>query len=49
MQQINFEKSWFFIEKKHYFILQSLVKKYGKNIVINTVNKIVINNVKENE
>ncbi|PQP78587.1 hypothetical protein C6B38_05290 [Spiroplasma sp. ChiS] len=49
VQQINFEKSWFFIEKKHYFILRSLVIKYGKDIVINTVNKIVINNVKENE
>ncbi|WP_162475937.1 hypothetical protein [Spiroplasma sp. ChiS] len=49
VQQINFERSWFFIEKKHYFILRSLVTKYGKDIVINTVNKIVINNVKENE
>ncbi|WFG97362.1 hypothetical protein M0C40_04590 [Spiroplasma citri] len=49
VQQINFERSWFFIEKKHYFILRSLVIKYGKDIVINTVNKIVINNVKENE
>ncbi len=25
---------------KQYFILRLLVKKYGKNIVINTVNKI---------
>ncbi|APE74777.1 hypothetical protein GL982_11655 (plasmid) [Spiroplasma citri] len=49
VQQINSERSWFFIEKKHYFILRSLVIKYGKDIVINTVNKIVINNVKENE
>ncbi|WFG97004.1 hypothetical protein M0C40_03100 [Spiroplasma citri] len=49
MQQINSKRSWFFIEKKHYFILRSLVTKYGKDIVINTVNKIVINNVKENE
>ncbi|WFH01198.1 hypothetical protein M1771_04700 [Spiroplasma citri] len=49
VQQINFERSWFIIEKKHYFILRSLVTKYGKDIVINTVNKIVINNVKENE
>ncbi|APE74999.1 HAD-IIB family hydrolase [Spiroplasma citri] len=49
VQQINSERSWFFIEKKHYFILRSLVTKYGKDIVINTVNKIVINNLKENE
>ncbi|WP_186823489.1 hypothetical protein [Spiroplasma phoeniceum] len=49
VQQISFERSWFFIEKKHYFILRSLVIKYRKDIVINTVNKIVINNVKENE
>ncbi|WP_158500736.1 hypothetical protein [Spiroplasma kunkelii] len=48
MQQINSERSWFFIEKKHYFNLRSLVIKYAKDIVINTVNKIVINNVKEN-
>ncbi|QJU60979.1 hypothetical protein [Spiroplasma citri] len=47
MQQINSERSWFFIEKKHYFILRSLVTKYGKDIVINTVNKIVINNLKK--
>jgi hypothetical protein len=25
---------------KQYFILRSLMKKYGKDIVINTVNKI---------
>ncbi|WP_281268784.1 hypothetical protein [Spiroplasma phoeniceum] len=36
------------MERKHYFILRSLVTKYGKDIVINTVNKIVINNVKDN-
>ncbi|WP_281268838.1 hypothetical protein [Spiroplasma phoeniceum] len=36
------------MERKHYFILRSLVIKYGKDIVINTVNKIVINNVKDN-
>ncbi|WP_283272983.1 hypothetical protein [Spiroplasma sp. SV19] len=35
------------MEKKHYFILRSLVTKYGKDSVINTVNKIVINNVKK--
>ncbi|QIA67420.1 hypothetical protein [Spiroplasma citri] len=39
----------FLMERKHYFILRSLVTKYGKDNVINTVNKIVINNVKENE
>ncbi len=37
------------MERKHYFILRSLVAKYRKDNVINTVNKIVINNVKENE
>ncbi len=37
------------MERKHYFILRSLVKKYGKDNVINTVNKIVTNNVKEGE
>ncbi len=37
------------MERKHYFILRSLVTKYGKGNVINTVNKIVTNNVKENE
>ncbi|WFG96186.1 hypothetical protein M0C40_08885 [Spiroplasma citri] len=49
VQQINCERSWLFIEKKHYFFLRSLVTKYGKDIFINTVNKILINNVKENE
>ncbi|WP_253301705.1 hypothetical protein [Spiroplasma endosymbiont of Phyllotreta cruciferae] len=49
MQQINSERGWFFIEKKHYFILLSLVIKYVKNNVINMVNNIVINNVKEDE
>ncbi|WP_424527466.1 hypothetical protein [Spiroplasma endosymbiont of Glossina fuscipes fuscipes] len=49
MQQINSERGWFFIEKKHYFILRSLVTKYGKDNVINTVNNIVINNEKEDE
>ncbi|MFU0252351.1 hypothetical protein [Spiroplasma sp. Moj] len=49
VQQINSERGWFFIEKKHYFILRSLVKKYGKDNVINMVNNIVINNVKEDE
>ncbi len=29
------------MQTKQYFILRSLVKKYGKNIVINIVNKIV--------
>ncbi len=28
------------MQTKQYFIFQSLVKKYGKDIVINTVNKI---------
>jgi hypothetical protein len=28
------------MQTKQYFILRSLVKKYGKDIVINTVNKI---------
>ncbi len=28
------------MQAKQYFILWSLVKKYGKDIVINTVNKI---------
>ncbi len=37
------------MQTKQYFILRSLVKKYGKDIVINTVNKIVTNNLKENE
>ncbi len=37
------------MQTKHYFILRSLVTKYGKDNVINTVNKIVTNNVKENE
>ncbi len=37
------------MQTKHYFILRSLVNKYGKDNVINTVNKIVTNNVKENE
>jgi len=37
------------MERKHYFILRSLVAKYGKDNVINTVNKIVTNNVKEDE
>ncbi len=37
------------MQTKHYFILRSLVIKYGKDNVINTVNKIVTNNVKENE
>ncbi|WP_353487202.1 hypothetical protein, partial [Spiroplasma phoeniceum] len=32
MQQINSERSCFFIEKKHYFILRSLVTKYGKDL-----------------
>ncbi len=49
VQQINSERGWFFIEKKHYFILRSLVIKYGKDNVINMVNNIVINNVKEDE
>ncbi|WP_424527474.1 hypothetical protein [Spiroplasma endosymbiont of Glossina fuscipes fuscipes] len=49
MQQINSERGWFFIEKKHYFILRSLVTRYGKDNVINTVNNIVINNEKEDE
>ncbi|WP_158500763.1 hypothetical protein [Spiroplasma kunkelii] len=49
MQQINFERTLFFNGKKHYFLLRSLVIKYGKDIVINTINKIVINNEKENE
>ncbi|WFH00070.1 hypothetical protein M1771_08815 [Spiroplasma citri] len=30
VQQINFERSWFFIEKKHYFIFRSLVTKVWK-------------------
>ncbi|WP_400249067.1 hypothetical protein [Spiroplasma sp. ald] len=42
-------KGLIFIEKKHYFILRSLVTKYGKDNVINMVNNIVINNVKEDE
>ncbi len=29
------------MQTKQYLILRSLVKKYGKDIVINTVNKIV--------
>ncbi len=37
------------MQTKHYFILRSLVIKYEKDNVINTVNKIVTNNVKENE
>ncbi len=37
------------MQTKQYFILRSLVTKYGKDNVINTVNKIVTNNVKENE
>ncbi|KAF0850004.1 plectrovirus-related protein [Spiroplasma poulsonii] len=37
------------MERKHYFILRALVTKYGKDNVINTVNKIVTNNVKEDE
>ncbi len=37
------------MERKHYFILRSLVTKYGKDNVISTVNKIVTNNVEENE
>lgn len=37
------------MERKHYFILRSLVTKYEKDNVINTVNKIVTNNVKEDE
>ncbi|WP_268794805.1 hypothetical protein [Spiroplasma kunkelii] len=40
------------MQTKQYFILRSLVIKYAKDIIIiinNTVNKIVINNVKENE
>ncbi|WP_370281039.1 DNA cytosine methyltransferase [Spiroplasma endosymbiont of Phyllotreta cruciferae] len=49
VQQFNSERGWFVIEKKHYFILRSLVIKYGKDNVINTVNNIVINNVKEDE
>ncbi len=28
------------MQTKHYFILRSLVNKYGKDNVINTVNKI---------
>ncbi|WP_276574510.1 hypothetical protein [Spiroplasma poulsonii] len=28
------------MERKHYFILRSLVTKYGKDNVINTVNNI---------
>ncbi|WFG96238.1 hypothetical protein M0C40_09190 [Spiroplasma citri] len=49
MQQINSERSWFFNGKKTLFYFAVASEKYGKNIVINTVNKIVINNVKENE
>ncbi len=37
------------MERKHYFILRSLVTKYGKDNVINTLNNIVINNEKEDE
>ncbi len=37
------------MQAKQYFILRSLVIKYGKDNVINTVNNIVINNVKEDE
>ncbi|KAF0851108.1 plectrovirus-related protein [Spiroplasma poulsonii] len=37
------------MERKHYFILRCLVTKYGKDNVINTVNKIVTNNAKEDE
>ncbi len=37
------------MERKHYFILRSLVTKYGKDNFINTVNNIVINNEKEDE
>ncbi|WP_158500762.1 hypothetical protein [Spiroplasma kunkelii] len=35
VQQINSERSWFFNGKKHYFLLRSLVIKYGKDNVIN--------------
>ncbi len=37
------------MERKHYFIFWSLVTKCGKDNVINTVNKIVTNNLKEDE
>lgn len=37
------------MERKHYFNLRSLVIKYGKDNVFNTVNKILINNEKKNE
>ncbi|WP_338966616.1 hypothetical protein [Spiroplasma endosymbiont of Sarcophaga carnaria] len=39
----------FLMERKHYFILRSLVTKCWKDNVINTVNNIVINNEKEDE
>ncbi len=39
----------FYWKETFYFILRSLVIKYGKDNVINTVNNIVINNVKEDE
>ncbi len=37
------------MERKHYFILRYLVTKCWKDNVINIVNKMVTNNVKENE
>nr|CAK99886.1 plectrovirus spv1-r8a2b orf 14 protein [Spiroplasma citri] len=45
----QFWKELIFYWKETLFFLRSLVTKYGKDIVINTVNKIVINNLKENE
>ncbi|WP_158500826.1 hypothetical protein [Spiroplasma kunkelii] len=33
----------FLFKRKHYFILRSLVKKYGKNNVINTVYTVKLN------
>ena len=37
------------MEKKHYFMLKSLVVKYGKDSIIAVVNKIVNYNANEKE
>ncbi|WP_353486557.1 hypothetical protein [Spiroplasma phoeniceum] len=48
-KKIIFERSWFFNGKNIILFCGPLVTKYGKDNVINAVNKIVTNNVKENE